>query len=607
MGLESLSSIFSEDLDLIAEDYQANSPQYQDSIIKHEGGSHIQKIPGPYPILDSLASHPFSDDTISPPGKLYDTYNFDPRIPKNSRIEIINKNVYVGTTHKIGDTIVSSITTNPTDFLTAGKYRNLYTPLYQVSTPKDPDSGRTGYFFDDDTALGSSGGWQALYNANHTPKDSPTNLATGDPFKPYNYGGFVDRDKLDIYDTQTSSFFGMLKRGREPYIVSQIGMGGRVINSGGRYTPAMRAMIDVGRISQYLFSREGLANTGFKNLYEKIPVAVTRDGASEANSPIRVEQQYNRKPLFNPLHVPINVMRGLGAGVNNTALKLGGVFGINDKIYPNSHPQTPAKPKLWESMNDFWDPTSNAGPGPGRTEDYKTMGTDNSGFGGDFITRKGFEDYDPSTFKSSINADGFGLDNKGMPLYFIDLRDNKVIYFRAYIEALTESISPSWVETNYIGRSESTWIYERANRECSFNLKLFAHTSDELDWIYRKMNRLTSMCYPQYQEDKLFKTRAKQRMKPPLLKMRIGDYLGGTGGKELTGFLKSLTYTVPEESPWETRFRHVPKYIDATISYQILHDDVPELFKNDKEEPFEFYGHKLGWERAEYSRVAKSS
>ena len=48
-----------------------------------------------------------------------------------------------------------------------------------------------------------------------------------------------------------------------------------------------------------------------------------------------------------------------------------------------------------------------------------------------------------------------------MPFYFKDMRNNTYVFFRAYIEGLTENINPSYV-TNYIGRSGTVYVYERA-------------------------------------------------------------------------------------------------------------------------------------------------
>ena len=93
--------------------------------------------------------------------------------------------------------------------------------------------------------------------------------------------------------------------------------------------------------------------------------------------------------------------------------------------------------------------------------------------------------------------------------------------------------------------------------------------------IYKKLNRLTSLCYPQYSEDTNMAN--KERMKPPLTKFRLGE-LFGKENKEMTGFIKSLSYSYPDNSPWETqKGKRVPKHITAAITYQVIHDKVPQL------------------------------
>ena len=82
----------------------------------------------------------------------------------------------------------------------------------------------------------------------------------------------------------------------------------------------------------------------------------------------------------------------------------------------------------------------------------------------------------------------------------------------------------------------------------------------------------------------------KTRMKPPLTKMRMGE-LFGSENNEVLGFLNSVTYTIPETSTWETEKDHrVPKQVQATIAYQIIHSSVPRL-KSDDGTDFKFYGY----------------
>ena len=153
------------------------------------------------------------------------------------------------------------------------------------------------------------------------------------------------------------------------------------------------------------------------------------------------------------------------------------------------------------------------------------------------------------------------------------MRDNKYIVLRGYVTGLNEQITPSWAEETYVGRSEPVYIYERATRAISFNIKLIAMTSKELDMIYEKLNRITSFCYPQYKQDALLNSHV--RMKPPLLKFRMGELYGSTG-KEITGFIDSLTYTFDDQSPWETlKGKRVPKHIDVAVTYKVLHSHVP--------------------------------
>ena len=162
-------------------------------------------------------------------------------------------------------------------------------------------------------------------------------------------------------------------------------------------------------------------------------------------------------------------------------------------------------------------------------------------------------------------------------------------------------ISPERNSEKYVGRSEPVYTYTGAERDISFSLKLFAQTRYELMAMYQKLNHLTSLCYPQYKDDSANFSTAKTRMKPPLIKMRMGELYGRSKFREghklnptkaksatnwmpprylstdMTGFIKSLSYTVPDESPWEIRAgKRVPKYITAAIGYQVIHNDTPD-------------------------------
>ena len=67
-------------------------------------------------------------------------------------------------------------------------------------------------------------------------------------------------------------------------------------------------------------------------------------------------------------------------------------------------------------------------------------------------------------------------------------------------------------------------------------------------------------------------------MKPPLIRLRMGD-LYGQAGEEQLGFLKSLNYTFPDEGTWEViRGYQKPKNIHIAVNFQVIHYMVPDNY-----------------------------
>ena len=447
--------------------------------------------------------------------------------------------------------------------------------------------------------------WSDLYNPNHT--------SLGIDGHQYSYGSNVNL-KFGIRDN-APNVRGLSRNPLggtqgEPYIISNLPSGdvggldgGRLQNFASRSIPIVRAGVDALRLGKYMTSADGIAfiakqnalglNTRVDTLQEAFGLRVL------TSSPQRFGT------FYNPLATVGSALARLVGTTPNVLIR-------RDELLPTAYPPFDKYENqlgLTKLNNTFSDPGDFFSVGttfPIAAKIKQTMG--------DF---EGFKSGDKMTISSMIQADiksigsiddtlFHGTDFKktadfkqrfpeglrdveseknGMPFYFKDLRDNTYILFRAYIDGLTENISPSWASTNYLGRSEPVYVYERSERDISFNLKLFAQTPSELDSIYQKMNRLTSLCYPQYKADDNMND--KLRMKPPLTKFRLGE-LFGSENNELTGFIKSISYTYPQESPWETKQgKRVPKYVQASISYQVIHMTVPSLdFAKNKDETF---------------------
>ena len=189
----------------------------------------------------------------------------------------------------------------------------------------------------------------------------------------------------------------------------------------------------------------------------------------------------------------------------------------------------------------------------------------------DKISNSGVEDiFFEDTSDTPLEDETFDIQDGDFYVRFKDLRDNGFIYFRGYINGITENLSPSWTPTNYIGRSEPVYSYERAERDISFNLAVYPQNGSEERYMYTKLNRLTSMVYPQYMADKNSTT----RMKPPFTEMFMAHI--GTKQRGQFGYIKSLSYTVNESGDWNA-LELLPRVFNIAISYQIVSKRPPSL------------------------------
>ena len=461
--------------------------------------------------------------------------------------------------------------------------------------------------------------WQDYYNANHTPKDDVG----------YHYSPFVDRDKLNIRDSNNVQ---SPDRGTEPYIINNIG--DRKHNNSGRFRPFSRGKTDTTRLTRFIKSGAGISFFFAQNafIFKKIPVIKKGGDLS------RVSQRFGT--IYNPLStLAIQQFRFMGQSMN---------FKSDRKMFPSFFDYDTYGEQMAGDEVDFAGPsgsimsfTSNnfyvAPVTKQQKEEVKKLTgawswvtglaggffTNNDKLRnshGDVLTMAPLVTHETDLAESTtvkrvptLNDDGtltpvteqasttkLDYENQGLPFYFKDLRDDTYVIFRAYIDSLTENISPSWKSQDYIGRSEPVYSYEQTERNLSFNLKLYAQNVSELEMIYTKMNRLTSMCYPQYypDDDALVNSIAQIRQKSPLTRFRIGDIFGGSGGDSnmMLGFLKSITYTIPPEATWEiAKGKQVPKYVTAAINYQVMHETVPSYLT-------QFYGKQTQISDADGSR-----
>ena len=152
--------------------------------------------------------------------------------------------------------------------------------------------------------LGTSEGWPSLYKEDHSPLII-NNPDPNNPFKPYIYGGNVNRDKLNIRGTASDAPSNLFSPSRtqvlgqgagEPYIISPIprsdtdNNSGRFRNAGSQEFPIIRSTLDTIRISKFLTSPAGIAFVAKQNINSFTNTAVIRAG----DDLYRVPQMFNK-------------------------------------------------------------------------------------------------------------------------------------------------------------------------------------------------------------------------------------------------------------------------------------------------------------------------
>ena len=172
--------------------------------------------------------------------------------------------------------------------------------------------------------------------------------------------------------------------------------------------------------------------------------------------------------------------------------------------------------------------------------------------------------------KGVITADGVNKKYfKDLVPFHITRIGQKKNIFKSYITGLSETVAPSWSSNNFIGNPYKYYIYESVERSVTFTLNIAAESAEELARNWEKLSYLTKSAYPliPYQEggEKI----SANIVSPPFIRFTLGDMY-----RERFGILDSLSYTVPDNTPWETDIDGfvLPKFIDASITIKFAED-----------------------------------
>ena len=165
---------------------------------------------------------------------------------------------------------------------------------------------------------------------------------------------------------------------------------------------------------------------------------------------------------------------------------------------------------------------------------------------------------------------------------FKDVVNKKYLVFRAILESISDTVTPEFTDTRFIGRPDKVYTYAGTDRNISFGFKIYPKTKQELPVLMEKLNYLIGLCYPSYT--------SQQRMITPFVELTLGDMF-----VRAPGILDSLTVTVEDATTWEIEEGlQFPHFISCQCEFKYIgkedntpvglgkHYDIPWLSGNNR-------------------------
>jgi hypothetical protein len=136
------------------------------------------------------------------------------------------------------------------------------------------------------------------------------------------------------------------------------------------------------------------------------------------------------------------------------------------------------------------------------------------------------------------------LDGEYFPFYFHDLRTNEMVSFHAFLATLGESYTATYDTVEGFGRVDPVKIYKNTHRKIDLSFYIAATNDHDFSVMWDKINKLTTLMYPQYTEGKqinaidasqsnasttknykFFAPFSQQISASPMIRLRVGDLI----------------------------------------------------------------------------------
>jgi hypothetical protein len=159
-----------------------------------------------------------------------------------------------------------------------------------------------------------------------------------------------------------------------------------------------------------------------------------------------------------------------------------------------------------------------------------------------------------------------------------------MLFFRAFLDTLSDAYSANWTPIQYIGRGESFYSYDNTTRSINLGFKISAQSRQEMRPLYQKINFLASSTSPTY-------TKAGFQT-PTFVNVTVGDYL-----EEVPCVVNNVTYNWNQDYNWEIAkgglkrnddgskewdpeidydVQELPQTLDCTLQLTPLHTFLPQ-------------------------------
>lgn len=149
----------------------------------------------------------------------------------------------------------------------------------------------------------------------------------------------------------------------------------------------------------------------------------------------------------------------------------------------------------------------------------------------------------------------------------------KVIIFRAILSGITDTFTSQYNQTQYIGRPDKVYSYTGGERKIGMTFRLIPMASDEIKPIYQKLNQLSALCYPDFEDVTDGTSVVGSRMVAPFVRMTVGDMY-----YRQYVILNNVTTTFADGTTWDIdKGSQLPRDITVNLDFTYIGNELPTI------------------------------